>query len=427
MFTCVFFGALVAVSVISGSLALTEVERQVVLSSHNGYRSVLAKGQAQNPDGTFLPPGSSIYGLTVNPQIEATAQNWANGCVFKHSTSEQRNGAGENIYAMFAQINNTYALKDAADQWWAELAQHGFKSQDQVFTQADFDATIGHWSQMAWENTREIGCGVAQCPEQGMTMVVCNYYPPGNFMNERVYISGPPCTGTSGCVNTPASTCDTSSNLCFVGGVPSTIAPGTTPGQPGTSAQPAQPTTNPSVTATNKVTNVYEFSTSRVSNTPQTTPGVCYWICDSPVNASTQSGPTTANPSATVTEVSGADNSDEPQSTPQPTQTTAKSPATETVTDVATDASESNTNGPSTSGGCGGFTSQSPSEPSTQTGVTSQEPSDETVEPRTSSQPAENATDVTETDETTQVFEFSTKSVSNEPKSTPGSCKWVCD
>ncbi|KAI1712371.1 cysteine-rich secretory protein family domain-containing protein [Ditylenchus destructor] len=223
MFTCVVFGSIVAVSVISESLALTEAERQVVLSSHNGYRSMLAKGQAQNPDGTFLPPGSSIYGLTVNPQIEAMAQNWANGCVFKHTTFEQRNSTGENLYMMPAQINNTYALKDAARLWWSELAEHGFYSQDQVLTQADFDATIGHWSQMAWEKTREIGCGVTWCPEQKMTLVVCNYSPTGNYINERVYISGPPCTQTSGCVNTPASTCDTSSNLCFVGGVPSTI------------------------------------------------------------------------------------------------------------------------------------------------------------------------------------------------------------
>ncbi|KAI1698050.1 cysteine-rich secretory protein family domain-containing protein [Ditylenchus destructor] len=126
----------------------------------------------------------------------------------------------------------SYALKNAADLWWAELAKHGFYSQDQVFTQADFDATIGHWSQMAWEKTREIGCGVAQCQEPERTIVVCNYYPPGNYFNQRVYNSGPPCTRTSGCVNNPASTCDTSSNLCFVGGVPSTMAPATV--RPGT-------------------------------------------------------------------------------------------------------------------------------------------------------------------------------------------------
>ncbi|KAI1705082.1 cysteine-rich secretory protein family domain-containing protein [Ditylenchus destructor] len=216
MLTCVVFGSIVAISLISGSLALTEAERQVVLSAHNGYRSILAKGQAQNPNGTFLPPGSSIYALTINPQIEAMAQNWANGCVFKHTTSEQRNGTGENLYMMSALINNTYALQNAADLWWNELAEHGFYSEDQVFTQADFDATIGHWSQMAWETTREIGCGVTQC--ETTTIVVCNYYPPGNYFNQRVYISGPPCTQTSGCTNTPASTCDTSSNLCLVGG-----------------------------------------------------------------------------------------------------------------------------------------------------------------------------------------------------------------
>jgi len=44
----------------------------------------------------------------------------------------------------------------------------------------------GHWTQVVWNNTRELGCGVAVCPDNGQIWV-CHYNPPGNFIGERPY------------------------------------------------------------------------------------------------------------------------------------------------------------------------------------------------------------------------------------------------
>ncbi|KAI1694325.1 cysteine-rich secretory protein family domain-containing protein [Ditylenchus destructor] len=121
--------------------------------------------------------------------------------------------------------------------WWREQAKYGFYTPNQVFTaenlkcDPDCNGTIGHWSAIAWETTREFGCGVAQCPNGSIrtgpdpiTYVVCRYNPIANRIGERVYISGPPCTATTGCVNSPASTCDVSTSLCFVSDAPKTTA-----------------------------------------------------------------------------------------------------------------------------------------------------------------------------------------------------------
>jgi hypothetical protein len=37
-------------------------------------------------------------------------------------------------------------------------------------------------TQIAWKDTKKIGCGVADCPNFGM-FYVCNFFPGGNFNN----------------------------------------------------------------------------------------------------------------------------------------------------------------------------------------------------------------------------------------------------
>jgi hypothetical protein len=62
-------------------------------------------------------------------------------------------------------------------------------------------SVCGHFTQVAWANTRYVGCGVADCssnPASGKykSVLVCNYYPAANMPNQYPY----PCTpGASGC------------------------------------------------------------------------------------------------------------------------------------------------------------------------------------------------------------------------------------
>jgi PadR family transcriptional regulator len=43
----------------------------------------------------------------------------------------------------------------------------------------------GHYTQIVWSNTREVGCGVAR--DSNREVWVCNYNPPGNWIGERPY------------------------------------------------------------------------------------------------------------------------------------------------------------------------------------------------------------------------------------------------
>ena len=48
------------------------------------------------------------------------------------------------------------------------------------FSRPGFDLKTGHFTQVVWKDTRQLGCGVAMC--DGGEIWVCNYSPPGNFV-----------------------------------------------------------------------------------------------------------------------------------------------------------------------------------------------------------------------------------------------------
>ncbi|KAI1705392.1 cysteine-rich secretory protein family domain-containing protein [Ditylenchus destructor] len=213
--------------------ALTTTERDTVLNAHNKLRSDLANGRAINANGTALPTGRNIFKLATDVSIESMAQNYANKCVFQHSTAAERNNTGENLYAYYAQQNFAEALTAASNMWWDELKEDGFYDANLILTQTEWNRGIGHWSQQAWAKTNRIGCGVQWCPTQGFTIVVCNYSPAGNYLNQAVYERGSPCsscgTGAS-CDSASGLCCDASNSQCSspVGTVTTTLSPGVT-------------------------------------------------------------------------------------------------------------------------------------------------------------------------------------------------------
>jgi allophanate hydrolase subunit 1 len=43
----------------------------------------------------------------------------------------------------------------------------------------------GHYTQIIWKNTTEVGCGLARGAQ--MDYFVCQYNPPGNFQGQKPY------------------------------------------------------------------------------------------------------------------------------------------------------------------------------------------------------------------------------------------------
>lgn len=114
-----------------------------------------------------------------NAALAAGAQEYADSCPTGHSTNQYRQSkagfqqVGENLYS------GTNVLAGIA--LFAEerlLYEFGTVITEQNFT------PIGHYTQMVWSNTTDVGCAVGDC---GTWRTVCWYGPAGNYLNEAPY------------------------------------------------------------------------------------------------------------------------------------------------------------------------------------------------------------------------------------------------
>lgn len=107
--------------------------------------------------------------LAWSDELAAVAQAWAEtlkrrGCVLEHSASRY----GENLAAA---TEGTLDPAAVTALWYDEIATYDFKH-------PGFSPATGHFTQLVWASTRQLGCGSVTC--NGLDLWVCNYDPAGN-------------------------------------------------------------------------------------------------------------------------------------------------------------------------------------------------------------------------------------------------------
>jgi pathogenesis-related protein 1 len=144
---------------------------QALVDAHNA-----ARASAEPTPSPALPE------MTWSTTAAATAQAWAERCVFEHSTS----GLGENLALFSPRDIDASLATETVGLWDGERVDYNYDSNS-----CRGGAQCGHYTQVVWRDSTAVGCGVAECddvPGFGAgSLWVCNYDPPGNFVGERPY------------------------------------------------------------------------------------------------------------------------------------------------------------------------------------------------------------------------------------------------
>ncbi|KAK3366368.1 CAP domain-containing protein [Podospora didyma] len=118
----------------------------------------------------------------------------AKSCRFAHDLSPGGGGDGQNI-AMYAgtdaaKDNATHAGKGGIGDGWYNGEITFYPSGDYGKDNPNMSKfeNWGHFSQMVWKGTKQIGCATQFCPKGSQLnkdmdgwFTVCNYFPPGNM------------------------------------------------------------------------------------------------------------------------------------------------------------------------------------------------------------------------------------------------------
>ena|SRR5689334_12112987 len=117
--------------------------------------------------------------LKWSKDLAKYAQEWADqlakrGCEMKHRPPDKY---GENIFWSSGLTNKSDYVVDA---WGSEIEFYNEKKNS-----CKSNEVCGHYTQVVWCTTTEVGCGMAKCG--GEEIWVCNYNPPGNWVGERPY------------------------------------------------------------------------------------------------------------------------------------------------------------------------------------------------------------------------------------------------
>lgn len=120
--------------------------------------------------------------LVWSDTLAAGARQWAAQLArsgrFEHSHAS---GLGENLAALSP--TGEYAPTRFLDLWIAERRDFVPGRFPQVSRTGDW-SDVGHYTQMIWPQTRQLGCAEVDGSEQ--TVLVCRYWPAGNVVGERI-------------------------------------------------------------------------------------------------------------------------------------------------------------------------------------------------------------------------------------------------
>lgn len=157
-----------------GAATLDESQQEELVAAHNRWRREVG-----------------VPALRWADDLAQVAQAWAVHLRdARHCRLEHSNGTklGENLFwaSALRWSDSRVELQRIApgkvvDSWGGEKRFYDSKSH-----RCQAGKVCGHYTQLVWRDSTEVGCAMAVCADSSQ-LWVCNYRPPGNYVGKRPY------------------------------------------------------------------------------------------------------------------------------------------------------------------------------------------------------------------------------------------------
>jgi len=132
---------------------------QEMVKAHNQWRAKVG-----------VPP------LRWSNSLATYAQEWANQLMARRAFEHRRNSNyGENL---FMGSGKRWSPTEVVNSWGNEVKDYNYRNNS-------CRGVCGHYTQIVWKKTTEVGCAVARSGNREIW--VCNYNPPGNYIGQKPY------------------------------------------------------------------------------------------------------------------------------------------------------------------------------------------------------------------------------------------------
>ncbi|SCU98324.1 LADA_0H12200g1_1 [Lachancea dasiensis] len=173
----------------SSTETVKKISSAVISSLGSSTKSILPAGMSVTlsqtsssdfPDAQFLPQVlnqhnayrklHSAPALIWSAKLQNIAQDYANNYNCNGTLIHSNSPFGENLALGF---NSTGAVS----AWYNEYKLYDYEK-------PGFSEKTGHFTQLVWEATTEIGCAYIDCGDYYGQYTICNYNPPGNVAGQ---------------------------------------------------------------------------------------------------------------------------------------------------------------------------------------------------------------------------------------------------